>query len=713
MSKQESKFKIIKHSIGTDGNVIVHKANRNGVFKGERDEIEQETGDGSVEETAAANSTSNSLKPFIDKIMATPLHFMRFNTNLGTTDNKDEGKYIVIGDKTNEAAVIATSHINIEDTKQEKEVYRPKSLAESLLNYITPKASQKRKRDDSTVRCDNEEEEKEDMKKFKASPLPEENNLKSDLDEKSSDSDGKTPINSDNELLPAHTIDDEEDIGEQLEENGLKELDEQLKENAGVANDHDGGVNANHEAENSDSNVEATSPDGKTAVSTPETNFVAPETNQNSLLKQQLEPPVNIDLCSPITLNLSTDHGSKFEPFPMTKNWMCAKNSNKKFYPKGLINHGVTCYINSAIQAMLHIPAMQNYLMDLLQNPAKYPMIAKNSVTWQLAETSKKMWFLNSDGGSNYYDPKRLISRLGDINCMMSEWEQEDSHEYFMSLLSRLQEDSVPKGVPMIQSIIYQIFGGKFKQSIRCGSCHQTSVTEQMFYDLSVFLSKKKKTSNINLNNCVEQFFQKEKINDGYNCDNCKATNKNSEKQIAILEEPEYLVIHLKKYKFDGLESHKMKQKVNFNKYLDLTPFKDNSETPSIYQLISVVCHSGRSLSSGHYIAHTLQPDQTWATYDDDYINKISETDVLDVNDAYYLVYSKLTPKKDLREIKGLKCSPSQPSTPVSKKNKHTSSAPFSSSPDRNHNAVLAARLKLFGKNKQKHKKFNKKKFRH
>ena len=29
---------------------------------------------------------------------------------------------------------------------------------------------------------------------------------------------------------------------------------------------------------------------------------------------------------------------------------------------------------------------------------------------------------------------------------MMSEWQQEDSHEYYMSLISRLQEDSTPKG---------------------------------------------------------------------------------------------------------------------------------------------------------------------------------------------------------------------------------------------------------------------------
>lgn len=53
----------------------------------------------------------------------------------------------------------------------------------------------------------------------------------------------------------------------------------------------------------------------------------------------------------------------------------------------------------------------------------------------------------------------------------------------------------------------------------------------------------------------------------------------------------------------------------------------------------------GRSLSSGHYIAHCKQPDGSWATYDDEYINIISERDVLKEPNAYYLLYTRLTPK--------------------------------------------------------------------
>ena len=125
-------------------------------------------------------------------------------------------------------------------------------------------------------------------------------------------------------------------------------------------------------------------------------------------------------------------------------------------------------------------------------------------------------------------------------------------------------------------------------------------------------------------------------------------------KTIKIQEEPEYLCVHLKKYEFDGSESKKMKQKVEFNKYLDVNQYKlndENSKTPSIYQLISVTSHTGRSLSSGHYTTKALQPDGSWAKYDDDLIEFITERDVLErTSEAYYLVYARLTPLKDLKK---------------------------------------------------------------
>lgn len=81
--------------------------------------------------------------------------------------------------------------------------------------------------------------------------------------------------------------------------------------------------------------------------------------------------------------------------------------------------------------------------------------------------------------------------------------------------------------------------------------------------------------------------------------------------------------------------------------FLDMSEYcEDQQKTlPVKYQLISVVVHEGRSLSSGHYIAHCKQPDGSWATYDDEYINKITEKQMLKEPGAYYLIYTRLTPR--------------------------------------------------------------------
>lgn len=665
-----SKIKVIKHD---DNNKKVYRSkdqNNSNTHIGEshtNDELEKST---------ASESNTTSLLPFIEKIIATPLHFMKFNANSKYDDDSTE-KYIIIGEKNIPKAKEITSPSrdnNSHSTKDSVEpVHRPKSLAESLLNYITPK--RKRKLDDV------EKEDEIDIKKQKIDEDVENNEVP----------DEKTPVNSDigEDLGEDFSGEDlgqdiaDEDLGEDISDDDLG----QDVSNEGI------GQNIPDEDENQKvmEKVEEVSkvPEVKENATVSNNNEEkSPKLTKKQLFKRKLKAPKDINKVSPLTVNLKEDHGSSKEPKILTKNWILGdRKMEDSFYPRGLVNHGVTCYINSAIQSLLHIPALQNYLIDLYFNKEKYPEISTNSVTWQLAETSKKMWQWTSnsvikdnanDSDDEYkgnlrmnyrLDPKKLISRLEDINCMLSEWEQEDSHEYFMSLMSRLQEDSVPKGKPLNESIIHQIFGGKFNQKIKCGECGEISITQQQFYDLSLVLTSGENSKNenvssdsddeaekvIELEDCIEQFFKDEIISDGYNCEKCGKSNKKSIKTTKIQEEPEYLCVHLKKYEFDGNESKKMKQKVEFNKYLDFNGYKvddKNRKAPSVYQLISVTSHTGRSLSSGHYTTKALQPDGSWARYDDDLIEKITEKDVLErTNDAYYLVYARLTPLEDLDSV--------------------------------------------------------------
>ncbi|ODV80649.1 ubiquitin-specific protease [Suhomyces tanzawaensis NRRL Y-17324] len=367
------------------------------------------------------------------------------------------------------------------------------------------------------------------------------------------------------------------------------------------------------------------------------------------------KPPVSLDGFYDFNENYN-DRGANGSS-RIHKSWRQLATSR----PVGLLNHGVTCYMNSAIQSLVHIPAMVHYLNEVSAGSFD-SSIKPRSVTHVMAELAAKMWGMDGAKAkgkpAKYINPKKIILRLDDINCMMSEWQQEDSHEYYMSLMSRLQEDSTPKGKKLNQSVIYDIFGGLLDQHITCSVCHNVSETKQEFYDLSLGLNKKKhktldegaQTSHkYSIEKSMRDFFSNELIkvdksdNSGYFCDKCdKRTCAN--KISFINRSPETLTIHLKRFKFNGNSSSKMKQAISYSKYLDLSEYTAD-KTPTKYKLISVIVHEGRSISSGHYVAHCVQPDGSWATYDDEYINKIHERQALSDPAAYVLVYTKLTPK--------------------------------------------------------------------
>lgn len=343
----------------------------------------------------------------------------------------------------------------------------------------------------------------------------------------------------------------------------------------------------------------------------------------------------------------SDDRGSRANS-RIRKSWVSGARA-----PLGLDNHAVTCYMNSAIQAIAHIPAMSYYLQDILKG--KYKEIKSNSVSYELATLYQRMIDGSSRKSSLY--PSKLIRRLPDINALMSEWQQEDSHEYFMSLIGRLQEDSVPKGKKLNSSMIHDIFGGQIKQQVTCKTCGHISITHQDFYDLSVSFSgkQKKEHKKFTLEGSLREFFAPELIKVdterklGYQCEKCK--NVTSAIKISQIDEsPEYLIIHVKRFKFQGSSSHKLKEPLQYPMDLDVGKYSVTGQDIR-YRLMTVIVHEGRTASSGHYIALCRQPNNTLVEYDDETTRKVSERYFLKQESAYIFVYSKLLPKKKANVI--------------------------------------------------------------
>ena len=62
------------------------------------------------------------------------------------------------------------------------------------------------------------------------------------------------------------------------------------------------------------------------------------------------------------------------------------------------------------------------------------------------------------------------------------------------------------------------------RSTVQCKKCEYKSFTYDPFIDLSVSINKSK-----NLEKCIKQYFENEKIDCEYKCDNCKKLSKVSE----------------------------------------------------------------------------------------------------------------------------------------------------------------------------------------
>lgn len=318
--------------------------------------------------------------------------------------------------------------------------------------------------------------------------------------------------------------------------------------------------------------------------------------------------------------------------------------------PRGLMNTGVTCYMNSALQALFHIPAMACYLQDVFNDKYRDNLPAK-SVTRDVALLHQKL--TDPEARKKSFIPRQLIKRLDDINPLMSKWDQEDSHEYFMSLLGRLQEDSVPKGMKLNSSIIHKMFGGTFLQTVVCQECNHESKTHQDFFDIQVSIDKNelKYTDKATLKGSFRHYFETSMIHktqtEGYDCEKCKKKT-DATTNVKIEHAPEYLVVSVKRYEYTNNamrgSSQKIKHHLQLASQLELSQFADDTENPMRYELLSFVSHEGRSASSGHYIAHCLQNDDNWVMYDDEFVQKVGNTSKMLKSklDVYFMVYARL-----------------------------------------------------------------------
>lgn len=110
-----------------------------------------------------------------------------------------------------------------------------------------------------------------------------------------------------------------------------------------------------------------------------------------------------------------------------------------------------------------------------------------------------------------------------------------------------------------------------------------------------------------------------------------------------MLQLPEVLCIHLKRFRHELMFSSKISSFVSFPlKGLDVRPYLHSDCTSNVtsFELFSVICHHGTA-GGGHYTCFSLNGNQ-WYEFDDQYVTKVS-AETVQASEAYVLFYRKNT----------------------------------------------------------------------
>ncbi len=279
----------------------------------------------------------------------------------------------------------------------------------------------------------------------------------------------------------------------------------------------------------------------------------------------------------------------------------------------GLKNTMNNCYLNAAMQVLAHLPGFTSNMIDASdrckeegENEAKFTIIIGHILKEMLSEKYEALSL------------KELKIMIGNEHQKYRGNGQQDAHEVMMFLIDKVQEE----GKTDIQNLLY----GKVEGNIKCKDCPRDSNVTDRFNCLITDIPPQSGQKKIyNLDDCMA-FSSRYEVNGP--CEKCGSTKK-AMKIDKISQEPEILIIQLKRFDANGYKDERL---VNF-------PVKWKKQKR---RLIAVIEHSqfDKEKNTGHYAAKCFNTTRRKWFYLNDQTAKPWEGKIQDKK-AYVLVYAK------------------------------------------------------------------------
>jgi ubiquitin carboxyl-terminal hydrolase 22/27/51 len=351
--------------------------------------------------------------------------------------------------------------------------------------------------------------------------------------------------------------------------------------------------------------------------------------------------------------------------------------------------------MNSVLQALLHAPPLRNYFLGDRHN--RETCRKRSSDQLCLACDIDSIFSAVFSGDRTPYSPAQFLYSWWQLSENHASYEQQDAHEFFISMLDRIHEREIKSQSSLIDNgdcncIAHRVFAGLLRSDVTCSTCGYTSTTYDPCVDISLDLNTNtfcstnltdkpvKQTDNNSISTllgCLDLFTRPEKLGPDQKlyCENCKESRE-SQKQMSIKRLPSVLCLHIKRFEHSAARnmSRKVNRHLQFPFSLDMKPYLsfsilrkkfgnriftfegDELDISTKFEVFAVVTHSGM-LESGHYVTYLRLKNQ-WYKCDDAWINEVDE-EVVRASQSYLIFYvQKALYHKESDDVSCLPISP-------------------------------------------------------